>query len=207
MQGRALSIPTRRTCRASLPAWLAAALVFCASAALAQEPAPAAEPASKPEEEKAPQAIPIPEIAIRSEQVTTLLRTIETGLEKDPASTERRSSGMWERSALLAETNSLLEQSPRQRVLEAVADSWRSARIAMETRNATLTERVSALEPQIQQLAGSRETWQRTGDEAAAAKVPESVRERVQTTIAASFEPAKVERRRLLREPGQSVTG
>jgi len=66
-------------------AGLVAALALCAGAAPAQDPTPplAAEPAAKPEE-RAPQAIPIPEIAIRSEQVTTLLRTIEAGLPDPP---------------------------------------------------------------------------------------------------------------------------
>ena len=81
--------------------------------------------------------------------------------------------------ALLSETNSLLEQAPRQRVLEAIADSWQAARTAMAPRNATLTERASALESDIQRLATQREIWQRTGEEALAGKAPESVRERV----------------------------
>ena len=180
-------------------AGLVSALVILAGAALAQAPPPASPPAAKPEEQP-PQAISIPEIAIRSEQVATLLRTIEGSLEKDPAVDaiaqelpELATSDL----ALLAETNRLLEQGPRQRVLEAIADSWRSARIAMQARNATLTERASALEIEIQTLTAARETWRRTGVEAAAAKAPEAVRERVQATIAAiDSTQRKIERRR-----------
>jgi small-conductance mechanosensitive channel len=179
--------------------WLASALVLSAGAALAQDPPPAAAPASRAEE-KPPEAIAIPEIAIRSEQLASFLRTIEAGLEQDPAVDaiakelpEIAASDL----ALLAETNSLLEQGPRQRVLEAFADSWRSARTAMEARNATLTERASALEGEIQKLKASRETWQRTADEALASKAPATVRERVQATIAAiDATQLKVERRR-----------
>ncbi len=194
-------------------AGLAAALILCAGAAFAQDPPPPPEaaPAANPEE-KAPKPVPIPEIAIRSEQVTSLLRTIEAGLEQDPAvdAIARDLPQVVQRDlALLAETNSLLEQGPRQRVLEAIADSWHSARVAMEARNAALTERVGALESQIQRLTTSRETWRLTADEAAASKVPESVQERVQATIAAiDASQRKIEHRRaqLLELQAKAVT-
>jgi len=193
--------PERLIRRRSGLAWLVSALALCAGAALAQDPQPAALPAAKPEQ-KAPEAISIPEIAIRSEQVTILLRTMEASLEKDPA-VEAIAQELPEVArndlSLLAETNSVLEQGPRQRVLEAFADSWRSARAAMEARNATLTERASALESDIQQLAAARETWRRTAEVASAAKAPETVRERVQETIAAiDSTQRKIERRRVI---------
>ncbi len=180
-------------------AWLVSALVLSAGAALAQDPPPAEAKAAKAEAPP-PEVIAIPEIAIRSERVRIILSTIESSLESDPAVdaiAKELPELVAADLALLAETNSLLEQGPRQRVLEAFADSWRSARTAMELRNATLTERANALEADIQLLTETRETWRRTAAEAATAKAPESVRERVQETIAAiDSTQRKVERRR-----------
>ena len=182
-------------------AWLASAILLSTGAALAQDP-PAAAPPAKTPEVRQPEPIPIPEIAIRSEQVTSLLRTIEAGLERDPA-VEAIALELPELVAadlaLLADTDSLLEQGPRQRVLEAIADSWRSARTAMEARNATLTEAASALEVDIQKLNGQRDIWKLTARELATAKAPESLRERVQATIAAiDATQQRIERRRVV---------
>ncbi len=146
--------------------------------------------------------IAIPEIASRSEQITGLLRTVEAGLERDPAveAIEKQLPELAASNlALLSETNSLLEQVPRQRVLAAIADSWQAARTAMAARNVTLTERASALETDIQKLSAQREIWRRTGEEAAADKAPETVRERAQKTIEAiDSTQRKIERRRVV---------
>ena len=181
-------------------ACLVSALFLSAGTALAQDPPPSAPPVAKPEQ-KPPEAIAIPEIAIRSEQVINLLRAIEARLEKDPTVDEiaqELPELVKGDLALLMETNNLLEQGPRQRVLEAVADSWRSARTTMEARNATLTARASALESDIETLTVVRETWRRTAEEASAAKAPDKLTERVQTTLAAiDSTQRKIERRRV----------
>jgi hypothetical protein len=173
--------------------------LLSAGAGLAQVPPPPAGPAAKAEE-RPPEAIAIPEIAIRSEQVTSFLRTIEVGHEKD-SSVDAIAQELPEIAAsnlaLLAETNNLLEQGPRKHVLEALADSWRSARASMEARNATLTARASALETDIQKLTGAREIWRRTAEEVSAIQAPATVRDRVQATIAAIDSTQRlVERRR-----------
>jgi small-conductance mechanosensitive channel len=182
-------------------ACLAAWLLLCAGPVLAADPPPAAAPAEKPPEPQ-PEPIAIPEIANRSEQVTGMLRTVEAALERDPA-VEAIEQELPKLSAgnltLLSETNSLLEQGPRQRVLEAISDSWQAARTAMAARNATLTERASALETDIQKLSRQREIWRRSGEEASADKAPASVRERVQMTIEAiDSTQRKIERRRVV---------
>ena len=191
--------------RHSRLAWLAAALLLSAGAALAQAPPPAAGPvagpAAKPEEQP-PEAIAIPEIAIRAEQVTNRLREIEAGLEKDPAvdAIAQELPDLIEGNlTLLAETDSLLEQAPRQHVLNAIADSWQSARAAMAARDATLTKRANALESNIQKLEALRETWRLTSDEASAAKAPEKVRKRIDATLGAiDSTQKKIELRRVV---------
>jgi small-conductance mechanosensitive channel len=194
---RAPSSTVRRRWRL---AWLAAALLLCVGAAPAEEPKSGAVPAEKPPEKAAPQPIAIPEIALRSEQVASLLREVEATLEKDSAvdAIARELPGRVDADlGLLDETNRLLEQSPRQRVLEAIADSWKSARTAVEANNATLTDRASKLEVEIQQLTALRETWRLTAENAARQDAPETVRQSARETIEAIDSTQRsVERRR-----------
>jgi small-conductance mechanosensitive channel len=170
-------------------AGLAACALLCAGAAPAEKPAPAAEPAAEAEQPKPePEVIAIPEIAIRSEQITGLLRTVEARLGDDPAvdAIEKELPQLVSGNlALLSETNHLLEQGPRQRVLEAIVDSWQAAHTEMTARNTALTKRAKALESDIARLAGQRDVWQRTGEQAIAGKAPETVRDRVQSTLEA----------------------
>ena len=184
--------------------WLAGlwlAVVGGASVALAAAPAPPPEdsPAAKPEE-KPLERIAIPEIAARSEQTANQLRSIEAEYEQDAAieAIAAQLPALVERDqALVAETVERLEQGPRRRVVDALADGWRSTRGAIAARNATLTERASRLESDIQKLEQQRDLWQRTAAEALTAKAPETVLERAQATIAAiAATQKKVEARR-----------
>jgi len=193
--------PGSRIRRRRRLAWLVSASVLFAGVAVAQTPAPEAPPGAKPAQ-KPLESIAIPEIANRSEQNASLLRAIEAGLEKDAAVdaiADGLSGPVEDDLALLGVTTDRLEQGPRRRVVDGLADSWRAMRSAIAAHNATLTERASALESDIQKLASARELWLRTVEEARAAKAPETVIDRVQSTIAAITETQRnVERRRVV---------
>lgn len=178
----------RLTRRRRRLAGLVAALAAAAGvAAAADAPAPAPAPSAK-SEQKLPESIAIPEIATRSEQVANLLRSIEAELAKN-AAVEQISGqlpALVEDDLTLAqETSERLEQGPRRRVVDALADSWRVTRGNIDAYNVTLTQRAGALEAEIQKLASQRELWQRTEQEVKAADAPETTVERVQATIAA----------------------
>jgi small-conductance mechanosensitive channel len=185
--------------RARRLAGLGATLVLSGSVAFAQNPAPEAPPAARPAE-KPIEAIAISEIANRAEQNAILLRSIEAGLEKDAAVdaiAARLSDLVEEDQAFSAQTAERLERGPRRQVVDSLADSWKATRNGIAEQGATLTQRASALELDIQKLAKQRELWQLTAEGARAAKAPDTVTERVQATIAAITGTQKtVERRR-----------
>ena len=190
--------PSRRRLAA-----LVAALVAAAGVALAAPPLPAAAPAPAASEgPKPPETIAIPEIATRSEQVTNLLRAIEAELGSSApvdAIAAELATIVEDDLALASETSERLEQGPRRRVVDALADSWRTTRNDINAKNATLTQRASALETEIQKLVDQRELWQRTAEEARKADAPETTIERVQATIAAiGATQKKVEQQRAI---------
>jgi small-conductance mechanosensitive channel len=196
----------RRVFRASGFAWLVAATALLAGGASAQGPAAKAPgagsdaPAAQKPAEAPPGPIPLPEIAIRSEQDTNLLRTIESGFGELPAVGAIREAlpGLVDAHlSLLAETTRMLEQGARPRVVEALDESWRSARTTVAARNQTLTKQAAALDSEIQKLGRLEQQWQRTAQAAREAKAPQATIERVEATLAEIAATVKdLERRR-----------
>ncbi len=202
------AVPTpsasRRRRRGWRRAWPSAALCLCASVALAETPpaasSPAAEPPAAEPEAKLPETIAIPDIATRAEQNASLRRTIEAEIASDnavDAIASQLDALVAEDQGLIAETADRLEQGPRRQVVDALNEAWRRSYSQASAQSDTLTKSASALEADLQDLAKQRELWQRTVEEARAAKAPETVIERAQATVAGIAATQKeVERRR-----------
>jgi small-conductance mechanosensitive channel len=167
---------------------LAAALLLAGSASSQPPQPPAAQPPpAEKAEEKPPGPIPIPEIAIRSEQDTNLVRGLETGLATDAVvdAIARELPGIVDAQVTLVDdTNRMLEQGPRRRVVETLEASWQTAREQATSRNESLTKRADAVEAAIGRLARLREEWQRTAEAARESRAPQTLVERVRSTIA-----------------------
>jgi len=158
---------------------LVIAVAAAAQPAAAQDKPPAPEP---------PTSIPVPEIARRGDEVLAYLRgldglvgpspAIETIKQKLPDASER----VAER---LAETKQTIGSQPAVTTLDALADSWRAARIELAGWIEVLTGRATRLEQDLARLTQLRETWTRARSDARSSRVPEQVIERVDSVLAA----------------------
>jgi small-conductance mechanosensitive channel len=129
--------------------------------------------------------IPIPEIAQRAEQATTLLRSAQA-----PAASEFRDAEL-ELTAAAAwidkrhvSTTQTLASSPSPNALASLADSWQAMRSRLVALNGKLTKRATLAQQRVDQIETMRATWVATQVAAREAAAPPTVREQIDGTMA-----------------------
>jgi potassium efflux system protein len=190
VRGRGVSRP--RGVRAGVLVSTARALA--ALALLGPALAVSAQPAARPPTTAAQTAqeaataitpVPIPEIAQRAEQATTLLRSAQApeAWEFRAAELELTESAEWidRRHVSTAET---LASSPSGNALASLADSWQAMRSRLVTLNGKLTRRATLAQQRIEQIETMRATWVATQASARDAAAPPTVLEQIDGTMA-----------------------
>ena len=162
-------------------------LVFAlaASAQPAAPPAATATPAAQaPPSTIAP--IPIPEIAQRAEQVTTLLRPGQAPDSSESEDADRELSDTADRiRKRQVSTTEALASSPSANTLANLADSWQAMRSRLVALNDKLTRRATLAQQRVDQVESIRATWAATRTSALEAAAPPSVLEQIDATLAA----------------------
>ena len=164
---------------------LSTLLVFAVSPAMAQE---------KPQQGTTASSIPIPEIAARTEEVTALLRNIETLLAPDSeieAIRQRLPELTGQIDARLEETTRSLEGVPSIEALDTLFTSWQRTRSELAKALETLTQRATRLEDSLERLASVLGIWTRTRADASASKAPGPVLKRIDGLLAAISQAQK----------------
>lgn len=126
--------------------------------------------------------IPVPEIALRAEHVSTLLRNLGASLAPSPeyeqikgrlpaASRELRDRFEW--------TARVLEASAAPATHESLTDLWQSIRRERLTWNGTLARRATQLDDTLGRLSTARDAWTRTREAAERSGTPAPVLDRI----------------------------
>lgn len=159
--------------------------------ALAASAQPAARPAAGAAQTAQGQAstitpIPVPEIAQRAEQVTTLLRPAQTPEASEFDDTELLLTGAADSiTKHHASTVEALASSPSASALANLADSWQAMRSRLVALNDKLTRRATLAQQRVDQIETMRATWAATRTSALEAAAPPSVLEQIDATLAA----------------------
>jgi small-conductance mechanosensitive channel len=165
----------------------ALALLESALAASAQPTARPAAPAAQatPAAASTITAIPIPEIAQRAEQITTLLRSAQTpeASEFHDAGLELSAAADWIHKRHVSTTHTLAS-SPSGNALASLADSWQAMRSRLVTLNNKLTRRATLAQQRVKQIETMRATWAATQASARDAAAPSTVLARIDATMA-----------------------
>ena len=168
----AFASPAAGTPSASVPPGLRVP----AQAQPAQEP-PAVGRATAP--------IPVPDIAQRAEQVTTLLRMAEespAGEQVQEIESQLAATDSWINRRVVGTTQTLTSL-PSANALENLIDLWGVMRSRLAGWSDTLTRRARLLQQQVEQLEETRATWSATRDDALRSAAPASVIDRVDATL------------------------
>lgn len=129
--------------------------------------------------------IPIPEIAQRAEQVTTLLRSAQTpeASELDDAERELTRAADWIHKRHVRTTETLAS-SPSANALANLADAWQAMRSRLVALNDKLTRRATLAQQRVQQIETMRAAWAATRASAGEAAAPSTVLEQIDATMA-----------------------
>ena len=142
-----------------------------------------AQPAQGPARTITP--IPIPEIAQRAEQATTLLRSAQApeASEFRDAELELTGAADWidKRHVNTTET---LASSPSASALANLADAWQAMRSRLVALNDKLTRRATLAQQRVQQIETMRAAWAATRASAGEAAAPSTVLEQIDATMA-----------------------
>ena len=160
--------------RARLGLVLALAIV---TPALGQTPPPHA-PA--PAEEPSP--IPLAEIAVRADELSTLLIEVEAAAAptRDVQLIEDRLPALRTRlQASLADTQKRLDAGAPLTLLDRLDASWQATRRQIRTWSDTVTRRATDLQQDVERLVSLRETWARSRTDARSAGAPDLVLSRI----------------------------
>ena len=130
------------------------------------------------------QAIPVPEIAERAEQIAALVRGTGQGpstTDVEGIESELAAADQWTRGHLVS-TAQVLASSPSPNALAILADSWQVVRRRLTAWNGTLTARATLLEHRVNELETMRTTWSATRKSAVDSRAPTPVLARVDDT-------------------------
>jgi potassium-dependent mechanosensitive channel len=160
-------------------------LVGSAAPAPPTAPPAAAATQSAPSAASAVTSIPIPEIAQRAEQVSTLLRPAQTldASEFQDAQLGLTVAADWIDKRLVSTTEALAS-SPSANALANLADSWRAMRSRLVALNDKLTRRATLAQQRVEQLEIMRATWAATRTSALEAAAPPTVLQQIDATMA-----------------------
>jgi small-conductance mechanosensitive channel len=129
--------------------------------------------------------IPIPEIAERAEQATTLLRSAQAPKAWEFRDVELELSGAadWIDKHHVS-TTATLASSPSGNALVSLADSWQAMRSRLVVLNGKLTRRATVAQQRVAQVETMRATWVATQASALEAAAPPTVLEQIGGTMA-----------------------
>ena len=163
--------------------------LFMLGSAVAAPAPPTAPPAatatqSAPSAASAVMPIPIPEIAQRAEQATTLLRSGQApdSSESDDADLGLRDAADWIHKRHLSTTEALAS-SPSANALANLADSWQAMRLRLVALNDKLTRRATLAQQRVDQIETMRTTWAATRTSALEAVAPATVLQQIDATM------------------------
>ncbi len=157
----------------------------CVAPAMAQDKSPAGE---------IPASIPVPEIAKRADEVSTLLRDLDTFLASnaDVEAIRQRLPELQVRiDAQQEETKRAIEGRPPLAVLDGLMVSWKVIRGELVKAVEVLTERATRLEQELERLQGLLDSWTRTRTEARNSRAPAPVFQRIDNILKAIPEVQK----------------
>jgi potassium-dependent mechanosensitive channel len=132
-------------------------------------------------------SIPIPEIATRAEEVTVLLRNLETLLAPNPdveAIRLRLPELTTQIDTRLDETMQRLDGQPSVDVVDELLAFWQRTRGELAKALERLTQRAIRLEDELERLSGVLETWKRARADARTSMAPAPVLQRVDLLLA-----------------------
>ena len=129
--------------------------------------------------------IPIPEIAQRAEQATTLLRSAQAPEASEFRDAERELTGAadWIDKRHVSTTETLAS-SPSANALANLADAWQAKRSRLVALNGKLTRRATLAQQRVEQIETMRATWVATQASAREAAAPPTVLEQIDATMA-----------------------
>ena len=167
---------------------------LAALALLGFAPAASAQPAPRPAATAAQSAhgpastitpIPIPEVAQRAEQATTLLRSAQApeASEFRDAELELTGAADWIDKRHVSTTETLAS-SASANALDSLADSWQAMRSRLVALNGKLTRRATLAQQRVEQIETMRATWVATQANAGEAAAPPTVLEQIDGTMA-----------------------
>jgi small-conductance mechanosensitive channel len=166
---------------------LAALVVLGSALAAPAQPtagpaAPAAQATQAPASTIRP--IPIPEIAQRAEQATTLLRSLQPleSSEFDDAELELTGAADWVQKRHVI-TMEMLASSPSVSALANLGDSWQATRSRLVALNDKLTRRATLAQQRVEQIETMRATWAATQASAREAMAPSTVLQQIDATM------------------------
>ena len=129
--------------------------------------------------------IPIPEIAQRAEQATTLLRLAQApeASEFRDAELELTGAADWIDKRYV-NTTETLASSPLASALANLADAWQAMRSRLVALNDKLTRRATLAQQRVQQIETMRAAWAATRASAGEAAAPSTVLEQIDAAMA-----------------------
>lgn len=171
---------------------LAAVLLLGSIATVAAQPAAGPAPAPAPTHPMPSSAgtitpIPVPEVAQRAEQVTTLLRSAEqmpADRDVGNAQVQLARTGEWIGRRLVSTTQALAS-SPSANALANLTESWQATRSRLADLNDKLTRQATLVQQRLEEIETMRATWEATRTSARQGAAPSTVLARIDDTIAA----------------------
>jgi potassium efflux system protein len=135
----------------------------------------------------APTTIPVPEIALRAEEVAKLIRDLEASLLPSPVvgTIEKRLPEITERLASLQDRTSTDLDALTTGTLNELTDQLRTTRDLLSAYLETLAQRARSIEDALKRTSTLRETWTRARTDAAASRAPKAVIERIDDVLTA----------------------
>ncbi len=167
---------------------LAALVLLGSTVAASAQPAARPAPAAVQSAQGAASTItpiPIPEIAQRAEQATTLLRSAHApeASEFRDAELELTGAADWIDKRHVT-TTATLASLPSGNALANLADSWQAMRSRLVVLNGKLTKRATLAQQRVEQIETMRATWVATQASAREAAAPPTVLEQIDSTMA-----------------------
>jgi small-conductance mechanosensitive channel len=140
-----------------------------------------------PAQPAAPTTIPVPEVALRAEEVTKLIRDLEASLLPSPVlgTIEGRLPEISERLVSLRDRTGRELEVPTSGTLNELTDQWRTSRDLLLAYVETLAQRGRSIEEGLKRVTTLRSTWTQARTDAGASRAPKAVIERIDGVLTA----------------------
>src|SRR5215510_9853203 len=162
-------------------------LVLCfASAAQAQNASPSPTPSASPTATAAPTAVPLPDIVSASDSALERLNGIQSELSSSKIvdnTTRELAATTKEIDARELETRRILRPGVPLEVLGEFETRWQKLADQLTASSRQLTDRATALESELTQMAATRTTWKATLEFARHSNAPTEVVQRINQVL------------------------